>query len=294
MSYRRRSITGFVRRNIKKGVIFLFFLLGRSFRLKGIPVLLYHSIDNSGSPHSISRGLFRKQLKYLKENGYQTISLNTLCNYLVDDLQLPQKAVVITFDDGFKNNYDIVLPMIKEFGFTATLFLVTGYVSKCIAWEKTVEIPDQRLASWEEIHEMSDTAIEINAHSVTHPKLCRLTADQAKNEIQGSRVDIEARLGKQVNFFAYPYGEFNDHIKSIVKELGFQGAVTCISGVTKLGDDCYALKRMSVNGVWKVGEKTQMNFFKCCLLGTANWYIEVKNRFNLSNNRRFESNDRAF
>ena len=271
--------TTIIRRLVKGAVILVLYLLGSLFRQKGIPILAYHSIDDSGSPLSISPALFRRQMAYLKRKGYSTISLDTLGDLLRSRKPLPPRAVVLTFDDGFKNNHDIALPVLKQHGFTAILFLTTGYVARSMTWKKTPDIPDLPMASWAEIQAMADSGIDIQAHSVTHPNLCQLPLAQAQEEIQVSKETIAARLGKEVTYFAYPYGEWNDQIKAMVKQLGFKGAVSYAFGLTKVGDDGYALKRINVNGISRVGERTQMLFFRCCLLGSACWYIALKSRF---------------
>ena len=268
-----------IKRALKTGLILILYLLGSLYRSKGIPVLLYHSIDDSGSLLSISPNLFRKQMTYLKKRGYQTISLDSLCDILDSDQPLPSNTVIITFDDGYRNLHTAALPILAEHGYTATVFLVTGCVGGQIDWVKTSDVPALSMATWDQIREMADAALEIQAHSVTHPNFLRITVDQAIREIQTSRADIESRLGKKVAFFAYPYGEFNDQIKAMLKTHGYRGAVTGIFGKTLPQGERYALKRLNVTAISAVSDFTRMLFFKCCLTGTAEWYVALRSLF---------------
>jgi hypothetical protein len=153
---------------------------------------------------------------------------------------------------------------------------VTGSVSKSINWEKTPDVPNFSIVAWEDVKKMSSYGMEIEAHSVSHKCLPTIPIYHARKEIEESKVEIERVLKKKVNFFSYPYGEFNDDIKRTLKETGFKGAVSLSFGKVTLGADVYSLKRINVGGISRVGNTIRMRFFKSCLFGTGNWYMALK------------------
>jgi peptidoglycan/xylan/chitin deacetylase (PgdA/CDA1 family) len=271
------ALAASLRRGAKATLIGLFDLIGHMYRARGVPILCYHSIDNSGSILSTSEVLFQRQMNYLKMRGYRTMPLQKLCRALIERGPLPSKTVVLTFDDGFRNACTVVLPTLKRLGFTATVFVVTRYVGNRISWIRTEDVPELELASWDEIKEMSEAGLDIQSHSATHPNLCHLTLERVREEIQASKEEIEQRLGKAVTLFAYPYGEFTPGIEQVVEELGFVGAVTLVVGRTRTGDTPLSLKRMNVTDVARVSDSTRMSFFRCCIAGTGSWYSGIKN-----------------
>lgn len=254
-------------------------LAGVVYEARGIPILCFHSIDNSGSLLSISPKLFAAQMAYLNRRGYHTLALRELCSLLEAGAKLPRKSVVLTFDDGFRNCSSIALPVLQRYGFTATVFLATGYMGGHIGWTKTDDVPELEMVSWNEARQMADGNLEIGAHSVTHPNLCQLSSEKIRGEVKGSKNKIEEQLGLVVNLFAYPYGEFDARVKSVVKELGFVAAVTLIEGRAQPGDDLSSLKRINVTGISNVSDATRQAFFRCCVKGTVSAYTGLKHRF---------------
>jgi peptidoglycan/xylan/chitin deacetylase (PgdA/CDA1 family) len=273
---RRRPVAAPLRRGAKATLIGLFDLVGRVYSAGGVPILCYHSIDDSGSLLSLREDLFRRQMEFLRARGYTTMALSSLCSALLEKQPLPSRAVVLTFDDGFRNTHTRVLPTLKRLGLTATVFVVTGHVGGPMNWVRTADVPDLELASWDEIKEMSEAGLDIQSHSVTHPNLCRLTLEQVRNEVRASKQEIEQRLGQPVTLFSYPYGEFTPQIERVVEELDFLGAVTLVVGRTHPGDAPLSLKRMNITEVSRVSDDTKMSFFRCCVSGTGTWYSGMK------------------
>lgn len=267
---------GLARRFLKEIMIIFLYLFGYVFRSKGIPVLVYHSIDDSGSLLSVAPDIFLAQMQYLRDHGYRSMTLGALCRLLREGRPLPSKTVVISFDDGFRNNYEVAFPVLMKLGFTATLFPVTGCISGSMNWDKTPDVPNLQLLRWEEIREMADKGLEIGAHSLTHRNLCKVSGGAARSEIVDSRSEIESKILRQVGVFAFPYGVSSDAVEEIVREAGFLGAVTMGFGKVKGGDDPLRLKRLNVTGISHVGPMAKMLFFKCCLFGTAGWYMALK------------------
>ncbi len=187
-------------------------------------VIVYHSFDESGSPVSISPDAFRRHLTIIKRLGYKTVTAARMVEALEGGPPLPSRAVVLTFDDGLWNNYEVALPLLREFGFTATIFLVTGFTGRASTWERDPGIPALPLLTWDKIEEMERYGIDFQPHSVTHPHLTRLSDKDLEEELLQSRAAIEERLGGSASIFCYPYGEFDARVMDRLKKLGFKAA----------------------------------------------------------------------
>ena len=162
-----------------------------------IPILMYHSIDESGSVISVSPSKFKDHMRALRRQGFQTISLSKVVECIHAGRKFPEKSVAITFDDGFKNNYSVAFPILKELDFMATIFLVSGQCGKINQWDRqTKNIPRLDLLSWDEIIEMADNGIEFGAHTVNHADLSNLSFNKAAEEITRSKSKIQERLKK--------------------------------------------------------------------------------------------------
>jgi peptidoglycan/xylan/chitin deacetylase (PgdA/CDA1 family) len=209
-----------------------------------VPILTYHSIDDSGSVISTSRETFRRQMRHLSETGYRTISLRDLARDLDEKRPLPVNTVVITFDDGYQNIYAEAFPVLAEYGFLATVFLITDYCARTNDWPGNgAGIPRQQLLSWREIKEMQQQGFEFGSHTMTHLDLTTVSLACAEDELRRSRMAIEERLGEEASVFAYPYGSYNSAIKSIVQK-HFIAACSTKLGKVELGSDPFLLKRV--------------------------------------------------
>ena len=179
-----------------------------------LPILTYHSIDNSGSVISVSIEKFKEQMRFLKEAGYSAISISDLTTRLSNNNKPGKKEIVITFDDGFKNVYTHAFPVLRSLGFTATVFIVTDYCGEKNYWDKdNIDIPRMDLLEWGEIIEMHKAGIEFGAHTCTHPDLSTISTEQIKEEMKKSKETLEERLNVSIKSFAYPYGIFNEEIR---------------------------------------------------------------------------------
>jgi peptidoglycan/xylan/chitin deacetylase (PgdA/CDA1 family) len=210
-----------------------------------IPILTYHSIDDSGSVISTKPEVFRKQMKGLSETGYDGVALNHLVESRSEKTSLPPKTVVLTFDDGFQNFYADVFPILQEYGFKATVFLVTDHCGGYNDWRGNPPgLPRSQLLSWREIKELSDHGIEFGAHTRTHPDLTRIGgAERVENEIIESKQVIEDSIGREARTFAYPFGKFNPTIKRVVEKT-FAAACSTNLGKVSPKSDFYTLERI--------------------------------------------------
>ena len=258
-------------KKMKRLVSWALVFLGQLRRRAGVPVLLYHSVDTSGSVISISPKEFRAHMAILKENGYQTIGLQHYVDYLNTGEKPRGKMVVITFDDGFKNNHDQAWPIMAEFGFTGTVFVSTDFVGRTCTWEKHRSIPDFPMLSWDEIREMSDFGIEFGSHTCSHAYLTQLSLDEMEAELRQSKLIIENEVKQPVRFFCHPYGDVNEDTQRMAKETGYSAAFGSLEyGSTNSKDDLYNLKRIGT------AKFSCLEDFKAGLLGTYDWYVHLK------------------
>ena len=204
-----------------------------------VPILVYHHIGplhaaatKNLKAFSVDAEMFEKHLAYLQSKAYTTISYEQLDNYLLYGAKLPEKPVIISFDDGWENQYTYALPLLLKYGFTATFFIPTGIIGH------------RHLLSWAEIKKLDRAGMVIGSHSETHPFLDKIPDEQLKKETMESKKILESGLGKPVNDFAYPYGEYNDRVIRIAKAAGYRTARTTDLGIYQKRDIIFRLKGM--------------------------------------------------
>jgi peptidoglycan/xylan/chitin deacetylase (PgdA/CDA1 family) len=218
-------------------------------------------------------------MRYLKCSGYETISLNEYVDYLMGGSESPEKRVVITFDDGFRNNYTEAFPILKKYGFIATIFISTDHVGNKSSWERDASIPELPMLTWDEIKEMGGYGINFESHACGHCYLSKLSRDEARYELIKSKTTIESKTGRKVEFFCHPYGDWSADTKRLAKECGYVAAFTRpgFSSVSSK-EDLYDLKRIGT------AQFSCLEDFKAGLLGTYDWYVKLKEHLGI---RRF-------
>jgi len=238
-----------------------------------IPILTYHSIDDSGSIISTPPHKFREQMQILQDRQFNIISLNNLVHFIRNKQPLPSKTAVITFDDGFKNFYLKAYPILQEFGFSATVFLVPGYIGKTSRWNATLRgMPVLDLLEWGEVKEIFNNGIDFGAHGMTHETLAKLSLEEARQQIVKSKSAIQDHINRDVTVFSYPYGIANEDIKRLV-QAEFQGACgTCMDFVSK-HSDIYELPRIDMYYF------SNNNLFRC--IGTSAFFFYITFRSSL-------------
>ncbi len=207
-------------------------------------ILTYHSIDDSGSVISTSRFIFERQMRELHDRGYRVLPLRTVADALRTRQALPDKVVALTFDDGFQNFRTTAFPILEKYGFPSTVFLVSGYAGKTNDWDDNPpNIPRQEMLSWQEVEELSRSGVEFGAHTVSHRDLTAITHADAKREMADSKAEIEARIGREVTQFAYPYGTCTGPVKHIASEL-FDAAYGTRLGRATADGDMHSIERV--------------------------------------------------
>lgn len=201
----------------------------------GIIVLNYHKIDNMDISLSVRPEDFDKQMAYLKNNNYHIITPDDLYDNLEHGKELPSNPVVITFDDGYEDNYKNAYPILKKYGFPATIFVVSSFVS---------QYPNY--LTWDQCRELKANGISIQSHTVSHRSLTELTNEQIKNEITESKKKIDAELGQDTTYFAYPTGTYNLYVAQMLKDAGYRAAFTIKYGTAGSLSNIFALERIPV------------------------------------------------
>jgi len=213
-----------------------------------VPILLYHKIGDP-PPRArvpgqyVSAKLFRKHLAYLAGQGYAGVSLTHLTK---PERGLPPKPIVITFDDGYHCLYREALPLLREHGFTATVFVVVEGIAGVNFWETTVGDVEEPMLTAEQIREMQAAGIEFGSHTLTHPHLSALSVEEAAREIADSKRRLEELLGRDCSAFAYPYGDWSPALRALVAEAGYRVACTTRRAAARAGDDRLALPRINI------------------------------------------------
>lgn len=209
-----------------------------------ILILLYHRIlpeeDDLSmvSPEervfSVKEKEFAKQLDYLYSNGWKTLNLSQLLEYLQAKTPFPDKSQILSFDDGNQTDYTVAFPLLEKFGFKATFFLTSDFIDKPGHLQKS------------QILEMSQAGMEFGSHGKTHKFLSTLNDDELKSELLDSKKMLEEIIGKEINLLSLPGGYHRANVKRITKELGFKGICTSEFGWNENKIDPFKLRRVSL------------------------------------------------
>ncbi|WMM26342.1 polysaccharide deacetylase family protein [Tissierella sp. MB52-C2] len=200
---------------------------------------MYHSVgyaDNNGLIMNPEE--FRKQIQYIKENNYTVLTLNELYEIFNKNLPIPEKSVVITFDDGYADNYKYAYPILKEFGIKATIFVITDTIDE-----------DNNYLNSQQIKELQNNGIDIQDHTCQHIELDKLTYEKQLETINKSKEYLEKLLNKKVNYISYPYGKYNEDTIKAVKDAGYLMGFTTKEKTAKKSNGIYAINRIYINSL---------------------------------------------
>lgn len=241
-----------------------------------IPVLMYHRVN----PIVIDRNTvhidnFKEQLEYLSRCGYQTISLAQYQEYLDGQGTMPFKPVILTFDDGYVDNYIYVLPLLKKYNMKGTVFVVAGGVGKYCSWLQQHDC--NQLMNWEQLNEWLEAGMEIGGHTVSHPMLSRLSELEIKYELETSKELLETQLKTKIDFFCYPYGDLDNRVKALAKATGYKGALAIFNKVSLTREDMYAIPRVGISSRLSLWEfKLKVSRLHRCFIGLRTFENRIK------------------
>ena len=204
---------------------------------KSIPVLMYHSIDyEKGNELRVPLKNFEEQMKFLKDQGYTTLTLDQLYDFFENNKPVPEKSVAVTFDDGYQDNYTNAYPVIKKYGLKATVFVITSTIDK-----------NAKCLNSSELREMQANGMDIESHTVNHEELNSLSYEKQLETLKKSKNDIENLLNKKVYYLAYPVGKWDNNSLKALKNAGYNMAFTTKNSKSNKTDGLYTLNRVRIN-----------------------------------------------
>jgi len=202
-----------------------------------IPILMYHSISyEKENILRLPKEKFRNQMKYLKDNNYTTLTLDELYRYMKTGKNLPSKPIVITFDDGYKDNYTNAYPILKEFKQKATVFVITNTIDR-----------EKNYLTSTEIKLMDSNNIRIESHTSSHEHLDKISYEDNLNTMKNSKGKLEKILNRKIYYIAYPYGGYTSNTIEAAKQSGYKLAFSTEFGLIDKTDNIYSLGRIFVN-----------------------------------------------
>jgi peptidoglycan/xylan/chitin deacetylase (PgdA/CDA1 family) len=235
------------------------FYLTRWQKRRGIIMLLYHRVNDALAPNELVVGTqsFDEQMRFLaaQRNRFTVISLKDCHDFLRSKEAMCSFAhprVLITFDDGYRDNFRFAYPILKKYNFPAVVYLSTSMIGTGVKMKRYESMPGPDMLSWEEVDEMRQHNIAFGPHTHSHAHLARLPYEAQKPEIVQSIEMIRERMGDDFNacpHFCYPYGEYNNDTLKIMSEVGIKLAFTVKPGINTCGTNPLELKRTSINGL---------------------------------------------
>lgn len=222
---------------------FLTYYIQRVLLQKPVSILAYQSVDDTDSPISVSRKEFAWQMEYIKQSGRHVVSLDYVADAMKEKRKLPKHLVVITFDDGYQDNFLQAYPILKEYNYPASIFVISDRIDQTIK-KGNVVFPMLKISQIQKMDREGLATIE--SHTKSHPHLSALALPEANLEMaEGAQQVSRYTLGKCLHF-AYPFGDFTPKHKPVASQL-FKSAVTMKPGFVGQNDDLYELKRNVVD-----------------------------------------------
>lgn len=240
----------------------------RSYFETGVPALMYHKIGDAPRAAKlkmlyVSKRVFSAQMRELKAAGFESASID--CSLTANENSA--RKIVITFDDGFENVFRDALGTLTECGFSSIQFLVSDMLGRRNEWDISAngEVPE-RLMDESQVREWLAAGQQIGAHTKSHPNLKRISPEQAREEIFGSKKSLEDRFGIPITHFCYPYGAWNERVRDLVAEAGFETACTTAPGVNVAETPRFELTRWTARHLSRKPRDVARYFFgKFCV-----------------------------
>lgn len=223
-----------------------------------LPILCYHNVAEP--PESarfkllyVSPAKFERQLWTMRRLGLRGVSISEGLRRLHEGSS--RKYVALTFDDGYADTVTTAAPLLQQYGFGATCYVVSNAVGTYNRWDEEFLQERKALMSPEQIGQWLSAGMEVGSHTCSHPRLHEVSKEEALREIAESRVALRERFGASVAHFAYPFGQFTENVSQLVRSAGYLSAVTVLHGVARASDDRYRLPRLLVDGqkgLWRL------------------------------------------
>ena len=260
--------------------------------VQSVPVLMYHEINEPAQTRShlaVSPAHFKQQLDYLLDVGYTTLTAGAFAATLAHDAPWPPRTVILTFDDGFEDFHRHVVPALAERGFTATVFVTTGWIQDGTA--SATRRPG-RMLSWSQVAEVVAAGMEVGAHSAQHPQLDQIPGMRLRDELYASKARLEDELGISVPGLAYPFGYSNAMVREVARATGYGYGYAVRNTMANSASDLFKLPRLTVH------HSTSLSEFRRLVAGqfvlttvrdralTAGWSVVRRSRAALTGTTR--------
>jgi len=220
-------------------LFFIFILASSGFLLwisnkYVVPIMMYHNVNYADEPkaNTVSPENFERHMAFLKEHNYQVLSLDDLVEKIKSGKRISHKSVVVTFDDGYEDNYSYAFDILQKYEIPATIFIPSDLIGT------------KGYLVWDQVKEMLGQGIHFGSHTRHHTYLPNIPAAGQKEEIEGSKHILEEELGVEINHFAYPIGGFSEQIKGMVREAGYKSACATNRGYDRMNKDVFELNRI--------------------------------------------------
>jgi peptidoglycan/xylan/chitin deacetylase (PgdA/CDA1 family) len=219
---------------------------------RSVPILMYHQVAPVQPPsyarYTVSVKAFSAQMRWLALARYTALTMDGLLEAWRRRSRLPARAVVITFDDGFRDCVRLAVPVLQRHGLRATFYLVAGLVGGTSRWTLATSGTAFPLLDWAEARALLEAGMECGAHSLTHPPLAELGPPDQQEELVESRRVLEDQLGREIRHLAYPFGSVNRNVREAAERAGYVSACTTDKGLARAGDDPLMLRRVPIYG----------------------------------------------
>lgn len=236
-----------------------------------IPVFMYHHVcPKKDDTVTVTPEVFEKQMMYIRKRGIRTLSLDELLDFMTCRKSVEEKACVITFDDGYLDNFLYAFPVLKRYRIKASIFIVTSWVDgstehranrkdridmyletmpthrQCVEFIKK-GLHHRAIMDWDMIQDMKDTGlVDFYSHTLSHRRCDGLEKEELLRELVESKERIEKRLGKECGYLCWPWGRYSELSLEVAREAGYVGMVTTARGVVRKGDSPTAINRIVV------------------------------------------------
>ncbi|GLW98709.1 polysaccharide deacetylase family protein [Microtetraspora sp. NBRC 16547] len=240
-----------------------------------VPILMYHSVTDRPTaetrPLAVRPGAFAEQLGYLRDAGFTPLTVADLAAALHGTGSgVPDRPVVITFDDGYADFHEEALPVLDRLGFPSTVFLTSGWVAD--AGSEAAGRPLGRMLSWSQAREAAEHGVEIAGHSHSHPQLDQINDHELRQELRRNKALLEDRIGRPVTTMAYPYGYSSARVRREVRGVGYRAACAVGNAIAADRHDLLAIPRLTV------GPATTMARFSLAVEGRGVPLVYLKER----------------
>ncbi|MGI8421992.1 MAG: polysaccharide deacetylase family protein [Gaiellaceae bacterium] len=221
---------------------------------RALRVLMYHKVnDRPENPLSVPVGLFDEQMALLRERGYAVVSLDAVLDHVAGRAPLPACAVLITFDDGYRDNLENAMPVLQRYGYPGVVFVPIGFLDDARPLPHEERLAGRSLLNptlhWDELPELEAGGLRVESHGIGHRPLADLEIDEAAREITLSKLRLEERLGRPIRAFAYVKGSVAHyrpvHV-SLLRQAGYELAFTSVSGANTGALDPLPIHRYNV------------------------------------------------